>query len=350
MVRRSPYSASKTSLPVVNVVWIHPFLEILDETGGSSEEVLDAADLPVLAINDGSILVPTEKIYRFVELADEITQLPDLGLRAGCRLDLELLLPSPEEMWKQPGVFRSLESFIQTALDSSSNVDMWLEPRPDQERALEFFYSGTFDSDHPAFPTVEQFMLTVMVRWVRWGAGPKLNLLQVNMRARTAPMEELHQLVGGARILSNQRATSIVIPSDQFGGSRQEIPQKDTEIWRRNRESLERSSWSEDLAGSLRMVLPAYLPDGSPDIQLAARLTGNSVRTFQRRLKEQGLSFSRLLEDLRHDLSIFHLRHSNLQIAEISRELGYRDPAIFTRAFRRWTGKTPSEFRARFIE
>lgn len=69
------------------------------------------------------------------------------------------------------------------------------------------------------------------------------------------------------------------------------------------------------------------------------------VRAGQRRLREQGLTYSQLLEGLRHDLAIYLLRDPNLEASEVSRELGYRDPAIFTRAFRRWTGTTPSEFR-----
>lgn len=97
--------------------------------------------------------------------------------------------------------------------------------------------------------------------------------------------------------------------------------------------------------GSLRLVLRAYLPDGSPDIGLAAGLTGSSVRTLQRRLAEGGTSYSQLLEELRHDLALYLLRDPDLQASEISRELGYRDPAIFTRAFRRWTGQTPSQYR-----
>ena len=70
-----------------------------------------------------------------------------------------------------------------------------------------------------------------------------------------------------------------------------------------------------------------------------------SVRTLQRRLSEQGITYSHLLEELRHDTAISLLRDPSLKVSDIGRELGYRDPAIFTRAFRRWTGVTPSEHR-----
>ena len=99
------------------------------------------------------------------------------------------------------------------------------------------------------------------------------------------------------------------------------------------------------MVASLRIVLPAYLPDGSPDIGQAALLAGTSVRTLQRRLDARGVTYSQLLDDLRHDVALYLLRDPKRTLAEISQEIGYRDPAIFTRAFRRWTGRTPSSFR-----
>jgi AraC-like DNA-binding protein len=139
--------------------------------------------------------------------------------------------------------------------------------------------------------------------------------------------------------------TSIAFAAQQFVGRMEPLPERSSLVWKRHRRSLRSATRLDDLAGSLRLVLPAYLPDGSPDIRQAARLANMSVRTFQRRLRDQGVSYSQVLEELRHDLAIYLLRDPTRQAAEVSRELGYRDPAIFTRAFRRWTGSTPSEFR-----
>jgi AraC-like DNA-binding protein len=336
---------STATIPRVNIGWLHPFFEILDEVGASWEELLERAHLPVLASDDGSTLVPTSRVYAFVALAAQETKLDDLGLQAGARLEITPLLPDPEDAWTRPGVFRSIRSFIQVALDSSSNVEMWIEARPGRKPTTEFFYRGTFGTDHPAFPTVEQFMVALMVRWARYGAGPNWNPSRVNLRAESVPEAAIRGLVGEASVHTAQSATSIVFPSQPFVGPVEPFPQRGSKVWQRHRQSLAQAQGLQDLAASLRVVLRAYLPDGSPDIKLAARLTGTSVRTLQRRLQEQGLTYARLLKDLRHDLAIELLRDPALQASEVSRELGYRDPAVFTRAFRRWTGSTPSEFR-----
>ncbi|PCE27472.1 hypothetical protein BWP39_02935 [Paraburkholderia acidicola] len=70
-----------------------------------------------------------------------------------------------------------------------------------------------------------------------------------------------------------------------------------------------------------------------------------SRRTFKRRLSELGTSFRLLLEDARRFDAITLLYKDHLSLERIAAELGYGDPANFTRAFKRWTGKTPSAFR-----
>lgn len=78
--------------------------------------------------------------------------------------------------------------------------------------------------------------------------------------------------------------------------------------------------------------------------EVAARLKLSS-RTFKRRLAQQGTSFSVLLEEARQFDAIALLRKPQLSLERVATELGYTDPANFTRAFKRWTGQTPSAFR-----
>ena len=79
--------------------------------------------------------------------------------------------------------------------------------------------------------------------------------------------------------------------------------------------------------------------------QLAANLC-LTPRTLRRRLHEQGLSYRRILDDVRRRDSCDLLATSNLEIQSISELLGYADPANFTRAFKGWTGRTPRNWRA----
>lgn len=81
-----------------------------------------------------------------------------------------------------------------------------------------------------------------------------------------------------------------------------------------------------------------------PSLVTVAGAMGISVRTLQRRLAARGLSFRCLLDDVRRRHAEIELQRGERSIADISRRLGYSDPAHFVRAFRRWTGQPPSRY------
>ncbi len=87
------------------------------------------------------------------------------------------------------------------------------------------------------------------------------------------------------------------------------------------------------------------LPDGPPTQQQVADSLHVSNRTLQRRLKEEGTSFMDLLQDTRLDLARNYLLQPSRSINETSYLLGFSEPSTFSRAFKRWTGQAPTEFR-----
>jgi AraC-like DNA-binding protein len=87
------------------------------------------------------------------------------------------------------------------------------------------------------------------------------------------------------------------------------------------------------------------LPDGPPNQQQIADSLHVSNRTLQRKLKEEGTSFMDLLQDTRLQLARKYLRQPNRSVVETSYLLGFSEPSTFSRAFKRWTGVAPIEFR-----
>ena len=74
-------------------------------------------------------------------------------------------------------------------------------------------------------------------------------------------------------------------------------------------------------------------------------ITGLKRRTLQRHLKREGLIFRDIVEQVRYEAALPLLRDGEHNQLEIALELGYSDASHFIRAFRRWAGMTPSEFR-----
>ena len=88
------------------------------------------------------------------------------------------------------------------------------------------------------------------------------------------------------------------------------------------------------------------LATGPIRIGPVARALGCSRQTLYRRLKAEGLTFEQVLDNLRRRLALKLICDAALSVKEIGYRLGFSDPAAFSRAFKRWTGKSPRAFRA----
>lgn len=102
-----------------------------------------------------------------------------------------------------------------------------------------------------------------------------------------------------------------------------------------------------NLAQKVRAELVLSPNMGFPGLEAIAQRLALSARTLKRRLKSSGVTFLGLLEEARRQEAENLLATTSLPIQEIARQLGYLGPANFTRAFRKWTMMTPSEYRQR---
>ena len=91
-------------------------------------------------------------------------------------------------------------------------------------------------------------------------------------------------------------------------------------------------------------TIAPLLPHGEAQAKTVAQKMNLSERTFARRLAAEGLSFREILDQIRRDLAIPWLEQQ-LRASDITWRLGFQQPSAFSHACRRWTGKSPSEFR-----
>lgn len=99
----------------------------------------------------------------------------------------------------------------------------------------------------------------------------------------------------------------------------------------------------DSFAARVENVVAPLLPHGAARAAPVAARLGMSPRTFARRLAEEKLTFSKLLGRLRLDLARRYLVQERLPISKVAWLLGYKEVGAFSHAFRRWTGKAPSE-------
>jgi AraC-like DNA-binding protein len=102
----------------------------------------------------------------------------------------------------------------------------------------------------------------------------------------------------------------------------------------------------DGLVPSAKVVLDGLLANVTPTIQQFAAAGGQSVRTFQRRLAEEGTTFSQLVDEVRRARALAGLAAGHASAADIAAGLGYKRQSSLTRAVRRWSGATPRAMRS----
>lgn len=109
------------------------------------------------------------------------------------------------------------------------------------------------------------------------------------------------------------------------------------------------------LAASQDAIVPTYIRDrlrellrsGEPGLEGLARALHMSPRTLQRRFQSAGSSYHAFVDDTRRELALGELEQSGRDVAAIAGRLGFSSARSFIRAFRRWTGTTPAQYRRR---
>lgn len=102
---------------------------------------------------------------------------------------------------------------------------------------------------------------------------------------------------------------------------------------------------SRDLVDEAKGQIQRLLPEGEPSLEQVAEKLRLPAWTLQRRLGEHGLSFSALVEHLRRELAAYYLEQSGLPLSDVALMLGYSELSAFSRAFRRWFGSSPRQWR-----
>ena len=92
-------------------------------------------------------------------------------------------------------------------------------------------------------------------------------------------------------------------------------------------------------------ALEPMLASGDVSVDRVARELGMSRQTLYRRLKAEEVTFEEILDAKRRQLAIRYLGHDRSSVKAAAYKLGFSDPSAFSRAFKRWTGVNPSEFR-----
>lgn len=108
---------------------------------------------------------------------------------------------------------------------------------------------------------------------------------------------------------------------------------------------LESLSQHSGIAARIASLMATQLNSSVPEKSVIAAQLGMSERTLQRRLQDEGTSYQEILDNTRHHLAQELLKNTRIPLTDIALQLGFAEPSAFFRAFKKWQGTTPGQYR-----
>ncbi|MBH3431310.1 AraC family transcriptional regulator [Pseudomonas citronellolis] len=188
--------------------------------------------------------------------------------------------------------------------------------------------------------------LACWLRFGHWISGLEQAPVEVRFRHPAPADTTEHRRIFRCPVLFGQADNALVFPRRLLALP---LGQADSQIQRtldayagRLLESIRRG---EGVLERARQCLAERLPEQAVDLEALARELALSPRTLQRRLRDSGLSFSRLVDETRQQLVLHHLRDPALELADVASLVGFSETGSLARAFRRWTGQSLGQYR-----
>jgi AraC-like DNA-binding protein len=192
-----------------------------------------------------------------------------------------------------------------------------------------------------------EFYLMLMHRFPSWLIGKSIKLKWVEVSyAKPVHIAE-YRLIFNCPVKFNRGANRFIFSHSWLD---QPVIQTAASLRKHLRDAplnwLTRQSFSPQYTRKVLNILSKATPLSDSRIDNVANQLHMTSRTLRRKLTQEGTSFQELKDRLRRDYAIHRLSHQGQQISDISQTLGFADPAAFSRAFKSWSGLSPSYYGA----
>lgn len=338
--------AETTATPLVAASSTLALVHYLDCRG-----VLDRARIEAItgmtleALQDPDLRVPADNHYQLWEYAEQVTGDPAVGLHAGQVVD-------PERMGLVGHVFFNCDTLGEAVtqyvrLHRLINESVTLSFEQTDELAILTWQPDS--PDHYCRQDMDRTLAAALCR-TRHFIHPDITAEWAEI-AHPSPSyaSEYEQLLGGpvtfgfatTRLAFSSRHLSHPIPHRN--------PYVYSAVLQQVNSLLARLQTRRTFSRKVRRLISRQMSTEKIDADTLARQCHMSRQTLYRRLKKEGLSFHDLVEQVRKDKALRYVAADQYALGEIAFLLGFSELSAFSRAFKRWTGMAPAQYRARHL-
>jgi AraC-like DNA-binding protein len=327
----------------VSVLMARPAVAALEERGIDADAVLRIAELSREALAAIENRLPHHGVGTLWEAAAEAARDPTFGvhvaeaLPAGAFDVVEYVLSTAETVGA--GLSR-LTRYIPLVHDQGS---LGLVVEPDLGRLVRRV---------PVIaPQYDEFSMTILLVRSRQASGVPWKPARASFQHERAPDDGELSRVFGCPVVFGTAETEMQIPAAVLALPHAHADSKLFAVLCRHADSLLESTMTEhaSLLARVSSSITRRMATDLPTLATTATAVRIPERTLQRRLAEEGVSHSALVDDVRRALAVKYLGSANVSVTEIAYMLHFADPTVFSRAFKRWTGLSPAAYRKRLF-
>ncbi len=313
-----------------------PIADAVEIRGGSITRVFGRAELPLGLIDQPELLVPLRDQVRLLEYASSEVGDPALSAQLASEAGIPGLGVYGDHLLSAPRLDVSIARaslLVGALMQTSTNLRLRVDP-PWARWTYEIS-----DSIEVGRQKHEILALGYMLDLLRRFAGPRWTPPQVEVigppvMGRVSVEEAL------SCELSRGEVSAIKFPSELL-----ELPNLRPGL--QDDASIVETALPDprDIVKCVEHLIRLALLEGRPRVDWVARKLDLSGRSLQRHLSTRSTTFETVMDRVltRHSMTL--LARGEMSITKLALQLGYNDPSHFVRAFRRWTGRTPREFR-----
>ncbi|HUX25924.1 MAG TPA: AraC family transcriptional regulator [Burkholderiales bacterium] len=333
-----------TASCTASAAYVLAVIDVAVKAGAAREPLLQCVGAGALASPQER--VPMSRLIALFDTAVVLTGRPDLGLEFGRRV--------------QPGTYSTLGYALMTCDTLADAIALVPHYR---RLVFDYGYSDTaltLVGDHVEFAWLVQAgslpycvplaeaMLAGWYSFGRWISNAELALTAVHF-AHAAPTDVApYGDYFGCPVHFGRKRNALRFPRTLLDTP---LSQADRSLHLAMREqartALDHVFGGREIGQRTRQALSKLLPKCEAGLDAVASLLEMTPRTLQRRLREEGLNFKQVLDDLRRELALVYLADASLSSLDIALLLGFAEQSSFTRACKEWTGSTPTQYRRR---
>jgi AraC-like DNA-binding protein len=328
----------------VSILLVRGTVEAVIAAGISRDKLLAAARFELARLDDADGRVEVDELDRVQTAALDLTGDAALGLHLGERAsaaayDMVAYLTSHATTLRE-----SIESFLKFQRILSDTPGSRLE----EEGDAAILKLANFSDGEPRCVRLRaELSMTGFYRLLQHFVGPEAAPRRVCFEHRAPSYHAEYARIFRGTERFEQAFTGIdfdreLLDREQLHKNAEFHAMLTSEAERK----LNRLTRGMGHADKLREYLVATAPEARPDMTSVARGLGMSVRSLRRRLSEEGVSYGKLVEEADASVAKRLLDDPGRSIYEAAYDMGFSDPSAFHRAFKRWTGMTPKQYRA----